>query len=154
MLLKALHGRDAHVSPQEVFEGIDWTVVGQIPPGCPHSIWQIVHHLIYWQDFCLELLKGHNPPAPAHASDTWIAPMNPASAAEWKDTVNVFLAGMRKLADAIDSDLDEEVAALSGTSRVEILGSVMAHNSYHLGQVVLLRRMLGTWPPASGGDTW
>jgi uncharacterized damage-inducible protein DinB len=30
----------------------------------------------------------------------------------------------------------------------------MVHNSYHVGQIAMLRRMLGAWPPQSGGDTW
>jgi hypothetical protein len=35
-----------------------------------------------------------------------------------------------------------------------MLQTIGAHNSYHLGQVVQLRQMLGAWPPASGGLTW
>ena len=28
------------------------------------------------------------------------------------------------------------------------------HNSYHAGQIALLRRQFGAWPPERGGDTW
>jgi hypothetical protein len=36
----------------------------------------------------------------------------------------------------------------------EQLESLTAHNGYHLGRIVLLRQLLGIWPPPAGGDTW
>jgi uncharacterized damage-inducible protein DinB len=39
------------------------------------------------------------------------------------------------------------------TVREEVL-MLQGHNSYHLGQIVLLRQELGAWPPPRGGDTW
>jgi uncharacterized damage-inducible protein DinB len=36
----------------------------------------------------------------------------------------------------------------------DVLWQTMAHNSYHIGQIAMLRRMLGAWPPKAGGDTW
>jgi uncharacterized damage-inducible protein DinB len=35
-----------------------------------------------------------------------------------------------------------------------VLWQTAVHNSYHIGQVVILRRMLGAWPPLDGSDTW
>jgi uncharacterized damage-inducible protein DinB len=40
------------------------------------------------------------------------------------------------------------------SSPLQMLHAIAAHNSYHLGQVVVLRQMLGAWPPPSGGLTW
>lgn len=42
-----LNGRMAHVSPDAVFEALDWTNVCEKPGGVPHSIWEILNHLIY-----------------------------------------------------------------------------------------------------------
>ncbi len=39
-------------------------------------------------------------------------------------------------------------------SELEQLENLAAHNAYHFGRIVLLRRLLGIWPPASGGFTW
>lgn len=38
--------------------------------------------------------------------------------------------------------------------RADVLRGVGSHVSYHFGQIALLRRMLGAWPPRGGGDTW
>jgi len=35
-----------------------------------------------------------------------------------------------------------------------VLWQMVAHNSYHTGQIAMIRRMLGAWPPRGGGDTW
>ncbi|MBI1739487.1 MAG: hypothetical protein HYR57_01185 [Candidatus Koribacter versatilis] len=35
-----------------------------------------------------------------------------------------------------------------------MLWQIAVHNSYHVGQIALLRRQLGAWPPRRGGDTW
>jgi uncharacterized damage-inducible protein DinB len=35
-----------------------------------------------------------------------------------------------------------------------VLWQMVAHNSYHVGQIAMIRRTLGAWPPCGGGDTW
>ena len=47
-------------------------------------------------------------------------------------------------------DGDKKVA---GTLEA-VLWQMVAHNSYHVGQIAMIRRMLGAWPPRGGGDSW
>ena len=42
---------------------------------------------------------------------------------------------------------------LSGTLEAVLL-QMVAHNSYHTGQIAMIRRALDVWPPRGGGDTW
>jgi hypothetical protein len=44
-------------------------------------------------------------------------------------------------------------AKLAGTLEA-VLWQMVAHNSYHIGQIAMIRRMLNAWPPLGGGDTW
>jgi len=39
-------------------------------------------------------------------------------------------------------------------ARADLLRAMGQHVSYHVGQIALLRRMMGAWPPPGGGDTW
>jgi uncharacterized damage-inducible protein DinB len=41
-----------------------------------------------------------------------------------------------------------------GETVTDVLWQMVAHNSYHTGQIALLRRAFGFWPPPGGGDTW
>jgi len=61
---------------------------------------------------------------------------------------------LRELHDlALDPDLLER-ASFRGDTWGRSFLAFSLHGTYHLGQVVLIRRMLGAWPPPGGGDTW
>lgn len=50
---------------------------------------------------------------------------------------------------------EADLLAKRGTKApLEMLQTIASHNSYHLGQVVILRQRLCAWPPPSGGLTW
>lgn len=151
-LLNGLHGRGSHVNPANVFGDLNWRLVGEIPHGIQHSIWQIVNHMIYWQEFSLALLRDDTPRTPEHAADTWTDSVSPTSESEWLNAVNTFLKGLHAVEGSMDN-LDATVAARHGRSRAEVIGMLVGHNSYHLGQIVFLRQTLGAWVP-SLGDTW
>lgn len=153
-IVNGLFGKMAHVSPDAAFEAIDWGIVGNKPDGSPHSIWDILNHLIYWQDYCLSLLDGENPTSPEHAVESWKSTESPLSEEQWQGTVRAFLSGLQAAEDAAADDLSGKIASRPSQSRVEVFQSLIGHNSYHLGQIVLLRQLLGSWPPPSGGDTW
>ena len=149
-----LNGRMAHVSPDVVFEAIDWTSVCKKPGGASHSIWEILNHLIYWQDYCLILLEGDNPTSPEHASYSWDSPQGSVDEQQWLDKVENFLSGVVVAKRASATELEGNLLARPEESRIEVLESRVGHNSYHLGQIVLLRQLQGSWPPPSGGNTW
>lgn len=73
---------------------------------------------------------------------------------DWRAVVNRFLDGLSAAREAAQPDMTESLAARAEESRVEVLQSLIGHNSYHLGQIVVLRQLLCAWPPPSGGDTW
>ena len=151
----ALSGKGAHVLAKNVFEGLDWKLAGKRPEGAPHSLFQLLNHLIYWQNWVVDWLDGKEPPLPTKAPSSWPGDSSPASAEEWQQTVKAFAKGL----DAMNlrtrkADPLAEPGKGIRKSRLEMLHTIASHNSYHLGQAVLLRRMLGTWPPPSGGLTW
>jgi uncharacterized damage-inducible protein DinB len=123
-LQDALSGRRAHVDGVRALEGLEWRLAGERPGGVPHSVFRTLRHLLYWQDLYLEWLGGGAPAWPEHDPEGWPGEEAPADAAEWE------------------------------TTALQAIQAIAAHNSYHLGQIVLIRRMLGAWPPPGGGDSW
>jgi len=149
---KALSGKDAHVEARGVLAGLDWRVAGARPDGAPHSVFQLVSHMTYWQEWVVKWLDGKKPRAPKHASGGWPGGMAPASPQEWERTVRRFgdaLEGLEKRSR--EADL---LSKRGKTTRLEMLHVIGSHTSYHVGQVALLRQLLGAWPPPSGGVTW
>lgn len=153
-LQRGIRGTNAHTDAAGVFEGLDWQQAGEKPEGCPHSVWQLLWHMNYWQDFTLAYLKGEAPRNPEHAEESWPEQSMPASEEEWNREAEHFSAGLLQAEQEAAKDVSEEGFGGKRRTRADLLMVIINHNSYHAGQAVFLRRMIGAWPPPSGGDTW
>jgi hypothetical protein len=149
---RALSGKGAHVETNKVFSGLDWKAAGSKPRGVPHSVYQLLRHMSYWQDWVVQWLKGKDPAVPRHASGSWPAEAGPSSRRDWNESVLRFRRGLVALERGCRGA--ELSSGRGGKSRLEMLHAIGAHNSYHAGQVALVRQLLGKWPPPSGGLTW
>ena len=158
-----LRGKAAHADPIACVEDISAELAARHVTGFPHSIGQIVFHLNYWMNYDLRRVRGESPAYPEHASESWPTGPTPADAEEWERLRRDFawlLAEWAKLAPSSRAELEREVEPLhEGHKKVAgtleaILWQTVSHNSYHVGQIALIRRVLGAWPPHAGGDTW
>jgi hypothetical protein len=108
--------------------------------------------MCYWQDWAVAWLQGEDPASPRHASGSWPAEAGPSDPRGWEEAEQQFRRGFGKLERACrGADLS---SGRGKKSRLEILHTIGARNSYHAGQVAFLRQLLGKWPPPSGGLTW
>ena len=148
----SLSGEGAHIETQDAFGGLEWKMAGARLEGVPHSVFQLLNHMIFWQNWVLKWLDGKHPAIPKHASGSWPGTVGPASLREWQQAVRRFQDGLKAMHRHCS---DAGLFARNGTkSRLEMLHTIASHNSYHVGQVVLVRQSLGAWPPPSGGVTW
>ncbi len=149
---KSLTGKGAHAATQNLFEGLDWKTAALRPEGAPHSICQLLNHLIYWQDWVVKWLDGGDPKVPKHASGSWPGEVSPLNGKEWQRAVREFRSQLTRLTrQSREADL---LTRRGEHTRLSMLQAIASHNSYHAGEVVALRQMLGKWPPPSGGLTW
>lgn len=160
--IELLHGQAAHVDPIACVEDLPAELAVRTVEGFPHSIAALVFHMNYWMNYELRRIRGERPTYPEHAAESW--PKDPeVAAAEW-DRVRRdfawFLAEYEKIAKSSAQDLQRQVESMREGDKkhagsVEaVLWQMVAHNSYHVGQIALIRRTLGAWPPRRGGDTW
>ncbi|MBW3551919.1 MAG: DinB family protein [Gemmatimonadetes bacterium] len=150
-LVRMLDGTGAHASTVGSLEDLDEELAAARQEGWPYSCHEVLLHIVFWQDLFLARLEARPAPLPAHAEDGWPDP----GRNRWTDTVGRFTRGLDAAkAHAAGGDLAARLADWKGIRRGEGLAILAQHNSYHLGQIVLLRRVLGAWPPPGGGDTW
>jgi len=71
MILNALSGKGAHASVKDAVAGLDWKVSGVQPEGVSHSIFQLLNHMIYWNQWVVKWLAGEKPSVPKHAQGGW-----------------------------------------------------------------------------------
>lgn len=156
-LQKLLYGKGAHALTLNSLEGLDEKAVGKRPANSPHSIYQLLAHMIYWQEYELQKIAGEHPSYPAHAADSWLPETAPKNLQAWHDTIQRFAEGLRRyetlLADPA-TDLARIIDAKKNETVRDVIIMIIAHNSHHLGQIITLRQQLGAWPPPKGGDTW
>jgi uncharacterized damage-inducible protein DinB len=162
-LIELLDGEGAHANTLACVEDVPLEIAGRRDRNFPHSIWQLVFHMNYWMDYELRRIRGEKPAYPAHASESWPGSAAPASEEEWRQAIiqfRDFLAELKRLADSSPEVLAEEVGATHpdhmkrSSSVLAVLWQTAVHNSYHIGQVAMLRRVFGVWPPKGGGDSW
>jgi uncharacterized damage-inducible protein DinB len=162
-LVELLYGKYAHASPVACVEDVSFELAGQRAGNFQHSIWQLVSHMSYWMDYELKRIRGEMPAYPVHASESWPVHASPANDDEWKKAVaqfKDFLAQLAALAESTPEVLAREVPATHpdhtkhSSSLHAVLWQTLVHNSYHVGQIAMLRRAQGAWPPSAGGDTW
>jgi uncharacterized damage-inducible protein DinB len=154
-LRSAISGTGVHIDPKFVLDGIDWKTAGAKPQGAPHSIFQLVNHLVYWRNLYLSGMTQSQMSGPPTAADGWPGAPSPASAEAWDAAVAMFTSGHHDVLTAIDADDPlAGVPAHEPTKRANVITTIAIHTSYHVGQIVLLRRQLESWPPPQGEHTW
>ena len=161
-LIELLRGKGAHADPFACVEDISPELAGRQIAGFPHSIAQLLFHMNYWMNYDLRRARGEKPPYPEHNSESF-PETGRINEDEWKASVQRFSALLNDaaaLADSSRAELDRQVEAThpSHQQRADTLEALLwqlaAHNSYHTGQIAMIRRMLSAWPPRGGGDTW
>jgi uncharacterized damage-inducible protein DinB len=167
-LRELIYGKGAHVDPVACVEDIPAELAARTVAGYPHSIWQIVEHMNYWMDHDLSKIANENRSYPDKAIEGWPTHPNPAAAGSaadkaWQATTRRFtdlLARLAHLAESDSPELERKVQNVGSPKSPRestvhaMLWQIAAHNSYHAGQIALLRRQFGAWPPERGGDTW
>jgi len=162
-LRELLRGKRAHTDPIACVEDVPRVLAGQKIDGYPHSIFQIVEHLNYWMDYEVRRIAGDPVRYPEHALGSWPSSAAPENEGRWQEVIARFgklLGKLEELAGAGPDVLNRTVRGSDPVQESEsstlqtVLWQTLVHNSYHIGQVALMRRSLGAWPPRRGGDTW
>jgi uncharacterized damage-inducible protein DinB len=157
-----LAGDSAAAPPAAILEGLDSEAAHRAIEGAPHTIYEELWHITFWQQVTLDWIAGLETPVPAHASAGFPGKAD-AAGEHWDALRQRFFAGNEQaVAAARDkSRLEQPIRCPSRPGlpvRVmtvrEQLESLGAHNAYHFGRIVLLRQLCGLWPPASGGYSW
>jgi uncharacterized damage-inducible protein DinB len=159
-LAEALTGESAHAAPSHILQALSDDLAHRNVPGAAHTIYQELWHLAFWQQMTLDWISGVETPYPARPTDPFPSEVQ-AVGEPWSQLCERFLEGAKRAASTDNLRLDVVVRCSSRpghpirlmTVRDQLI-SLAAHNAYHLGRIVVLRQILGSWPPPSGGFTW
>jgi uncharacterized damage-inducible protein DinB len=157
-----LVGDSAAAPPAFILERLPSELAHRAMEGAPRTIYEELWHIVFWQQRTLDWIRGIETPYPVHASEGFPT-ASQAAGEDWDRLRERFFSTNREAAEAAGelTRLEAQVRCPSRPGlpvRVmtvrEQLESLGAHNAYHFGRIVLMRQMLGAWPPPSGGDSW
>jgi len=147
-LLALLDSAEAHLPFDAVLAGIPPAQRGLLPRGAAHTAWQLLEHLRICQWDILEFSRNPRHVSPEFPAGCWPTTAAPPSDAAWRESLAAFRAdrrAMQKLVAGRRQDLFARVNHPAARARHTLLREALLladHNAYHLGQLVLLKRLL------------
>lgn len=107
-----------------------------------HSIGQLAYHLVFWNSQSLARLKGETP---AKFSGNNDETFNDFDTKKWNDTVQQLDKVMTEIEKFVES-ADEKTLEKNAST----IAHIGTHNAYHIGQIIYIRRLQGSWNPENG----
>ena len=147
-LLYLLGGGGAHADFDGAVADLPAALRGVRPPGVPWSPWELLEHMRIAQWDILEFSRDPKHVSPKWPKGYWPKSAAPRNGAAWEKSVAGFredLAAMRQLVEDPKTDLHARIPHGDGQTILREALLVADHNAYHLGQLVLVRRLLGAW---------
>ena len=148
-LVWLLEGGHAHTSLDAAVKGFAPEQAGLRPAGAKHSAWELLEHMRIAQHDILGFSLSADHVSPKWPEGYWPAQPGPANKADWQDAVRAFERDLAQFTDLIRDpaqDLYQRFPWGDGQTLMREALLIADHNSYHLGQLVLVRRLLGIWP--------
>jgi len=147
-LVALLQGGHAHATFDATVADLAPKLRGARPAGAPHSPWQLLEHLRLAQEDILEFSRDPKHVSPKWPEGYWPEEPAPPDAKAWDASVAAFrrdLKAMEKLVADPESDLFTPFPWGDGQTLLRETLLIVDHNAYHLGQLVLVRRLVGGW---------
>ena len=136
---------EAHVDLESELKNFPHELRGRKPPGAPHTPWQLLEHIRIAQWDILEFSKDARHKSPKWPDDYWPRTEAPPDDKAWDKSVKQVLDDLKAMCDLAGDarrDLYAKIPHGDGQTLLREALLVADHNAYHLGQIVMLRRIL------------
>lgn len=144
-----LEGGGAHVSFEEAIAKIPQKLYGAPVAGLPYTLWRVLQHMKISQTDILDYIKNPDYEEKEWPEGYWPAEKSPPTSRAWQASVEEVRSGFQEAKELV---LDPKTKLLKPIPHIKngptILHEILLlidHNSYHIGQIVLLRGLLGNW---------
>jgi hypothetical protein len=147
-LVELLNGGQAHVDFDSTVKNWPVNLQGKKPEGAAHSAWEVLEHMRIAQWDILEFTRNPKHVSPEFPAGYWPKTQAPPDNRAWKKSADSFRADLKAMIKIVQGKTTDFYALLAHGEGQTILREVLLvadHNAYHLGELLLLRRLLGAW---------
>jgi hypothetical protein len=138
----------AHATFDQAVKGLAPELRGKTPKGAKHSPWQLLEHLRIAQRDILEFSRNAKHESPKWPEGYWPREKAPVDEKAWDKSVRAFKRDLKEMAELVQDEKTDLFAKIPhGDGQTILREALLAadHNAYHVGQLVLLRILLGAW---------
>ena len=146
-LLESLDGRNAHLTFKSTVKDFPPEYYNEKVDGIEYSCWGLIEHMRIAQSDILDFINN-----PEYKEREWPASYWPTKAADkesWGKSIQQFLADENKIREYLTNDTVNLFDPIPHAPQYNIYREILIllnHNSYHTGQLLMLRKALGLWP--------
>lgn len=147
-LLKLLTAEQAHAGFDAAVKNLRAELRGNRPTGADHSPWELLEHLRIAQEDILDFSVNPKYKAMEWPREYWPATPAPPDEKAWDKSVRAFLKDLKAFCELIAdpaTDLYAKIPHGDGQTILREALLIADHNAYHVGQLVLVRQLLGAW---------
>jgi DinB superfamily len=148
-LIALLKGGNAHVHFADVVEAFPERQRGAFAPGFKHTAWQLLEHARIAQWDILEFSRNAKHVSPNFPGGYWPKTPGPPTDDAWTESWSQFQNDLNEMISLVKNPKTDLCAKIPHGGGQNILREALVladHNSYHLAQLLDLRRAFGTWP--------
>lgn len=142
-LLELLGGGSAHIGLEKATSDFPAGEINARPGNSPHSAWELLEHLRIAQWDIVEFCRDARHQSPEFPDGYW--PQNKGTGSDWKRSVKQILKDLKTMRGLVADEKNDLFAAIPhGEGQTLLREALLAadHNAYHLGQIMLLKKML------------
>jgi hypothetical protein len=147
-VVKLLTLAEAHATFDDAVKGLPEELRSKAPKGAEHSPWQLLEHLRLAQWDILEFSRNAKHESPKWPEGYWPKEKAPADEKAWDKSVHAFKRDLKEMVELVRDEKSDLFAKIPHGDGQTILREALLladHNAYHVGQLVLMRRLLGAW---------
>jgi hypothetical protein len=143
-----LTGGHAHVTFEDAVKDLPAELRGKTAKGAEHSPWELLEHLRIAQWDILEFSRDPHHKSPKFPEGYWPKTKEPEDEKAWDKSVRAIRRDLKEFCELVRNEATDLFAVIPHGDGQTVLGEALLaadHNAYHLGQLVLVRKMLGAW---------
>jgi len=147
-VVSLLTGSHAHADFEAAIKDLPVALRGKRPKGADHSPWELLEHLRIAQSDILEFSRDPNYKSPEWPTGYWPTKPAPPDDKAWDKSVRAFRKDLKALVALISDESNDLYAKIPHGDGQTLLREALLtadHNAYHVGQLILVRQLLGAW---------
>ena len=147
-LISLIEKGNAHASFEDSVAGMSIDLLTTVPEGLPYSVWGLAEHMRITQWDILKFSSGPGHESPKWPDEYWPAVDEKITQEKWEATLESIRKDREEFFELLKdekTDLYTPFAYGDGQSLFREALLIADHNSYHTGEIIILRRLLNDW---------